>query len=134
MTLSSPAKLCDPARCVIRCSSKIFEKRKDDEHGTCLMNEVIRYASGDIRKAKLLGTVIGKRVWITFDYDNPKHLDSFKVVGFQIKERYIRAIHIPSIEVHPRVNRWRRENERWQVSFPHLEKVCSKAVDTSFSY
>jgi hypothetical protein len=49
-----------------------------------------------------------------FDYDNPDHLSTCKVLRFQIK-RSIKPISVPAEEVHSRVSRWKRENERWNL-------------------
>jgi hypothetical protein len=117
MTLDSPTKLCDPVRCVIYCLKKKFDKYSQDPYGFFFVEKVVEYVSGDYQKANLLGTVTGEDAFIVFDYDNPDHLSACKVFGFRIR-RSVKPIFVPAEVVHSRVNRWIRENEFWQLSFP----------------
>ena len=127
MTLHSPAKLCGPTRCLIYCSKRKFDEHSQDPYGILFVKEVVEYASGDYQKATLLGTVKGNHAFIIFDYDNPDHLSSCKVLGFQIK-KHVKPISVPADQVHSRVNRWKRENELWHLSFPRQGQVCSNTV------
>jgi hypothetical protein len=123
MPSSSLADLSGPTRCLIFCSKEKFDKLSQDRYGTSLVKKVVEYASGKYQKASLLGTVIGKHAFIFFDYDNPAHLSTCKVLGFRIKRSVI-SISVPAKDVHQAVDRWKRENERWQLSFPRQGKVC----------
>jgi hypothetical protein len=130
MTLDSLTKLCGPARCVIYCSKEKFDKHSQDPYGFFLMEKVVEYASGDYQRASLLGTVTGKDAFIVFDYDNPDHLSACRVLGFRFR-RTIKPISVPAEVVHSRVNRWIRENELWQLSFPRQAQVCPNPVHPS---
>lgn len=87
------------------------------------MKKVVQYASEDSKKASLVGTVRWKRVLIIFDYDNPEHLDTYRVLGFKFRPP-IKPSYAPAAPVHSTVNRWAREMERLHHSFPRQIRVC----------
>jgi hypothetical protein len=118
MALPLPAKLSDPARCVIYCAKEKFEHHSEDTYGTNFVKEIVKYACGDFEKASILGIVKGEDVFIVFDYNNPEHLNTCKVFGFRIR-RSIKPISVPALYVHEMVARW---------SFPHQGQVCSNIV------
>jgi hypothetical protein len=92
------------------------------------MKKVVQYASGDFKKASLLGTVRWpRRVFIVFDYDNPEHLDTCRVLGFKFRPS-IKPFYAPAAPVHSTVNSWARENERCHLSFPRQSQVCYRTM------
>ncbi|KAI9892574.1 MAG: hypothetical protein M1814_001267 [Vezdaea aestivalis] len=103
---------------------KLFDKRTEDRYGTVFMKEVVEYASGDYQKASILGITTGKHAFIVFDYDNLDHCSDCQVLGFQIR-RSIRPVFVPARSVHSTVDRWKRENELWQLSFPRQGQLKS---------
>jgi hypothetical protein len=132
MASSSPKDILDSARCVIRASRRRFDKYTEDSYGTCLVNDVIKYASGDHEKVELLWTFVGKaEVWIVFDYNNPQNLP-IRVAGFK-HGRSIKRINIPAKEVHSRVSRMMEENKQRGLSFPCLEAVSFNTADCLLS-
>jgi len=82
--LTLPARLSDPARCVIYCPKKKFEHHLEDTYSTNFVKEVVKYACSGFEKASILGIVKGEDVIIVFDYNNPEHLNTCKVFGFRI--------------------------------------------------
>lgn len=115
-----------PARCLIYCSKRKYGKDSpDDKCSISLVKRVVEYASGDYRKVILLGTTIGEKVFIIFEYDNPDHLSNCKVLGFGVKQS-IYSISTPAEQVHSTVISWIEENERWNLSFPRQAQVCSE--------
>jgi len=81
--LNSLVKLNSPTRCVIYCSIREFDKHLEDQDS--IIKTLVQYASGDFKKASLLGTIRWQRVFIIFDYDNPEHLDTCRVLGFKLR-------------------------------------------------
>jgi hypothetical protein len=130
MTLDSSTKLCGPARCVIYCSKSKFDEHPQDLYGEFFVKKVVEYTFGDYQKASLLGVVTGKHAFIIFDYDNPDHLSSCKVLGFKIKQS-IRPISVPPKAIHSTVSRWKEENESYGLSFPRQGQVCPNTVYSS---
>ena len=128
MASSSTKDILDSARCVIRASRRRFDKYPEDSYGTCLVNDIINYASGDHGKVELLWTFVGKaEVWIVFDYNNPQNLP-IRVIGFK-RGRSIKRINVPAKEVHLRVTRMMEENKQRGLSFPRLEGVSFNSPD-----
>jgi hypothetical protein len=125
MTLNSLVILNSPARCLITCS--IYEFDKHLEGPDSIVEKVVRYASGDSKKASLLGTVRWTRVLIVFDYDNPEHLDTCRVLGFKFRPS-IKPFYTPAAPVHLTVNKWAREMERLHHSFPRQIQVWHQAT------
>lgn len=121
MTSNSLVKLNSLARCLIDCLIHEFDKHLEGPDS--IVKKVVQYTSGDFKKVSLLGTVRWKRVFIVFDYDNPEHLDTCRVLGFQFKPS-IRPFHPPAAPVHSTVNSWAHENERCHLSFPCQSQVC----------
>jgi hypothetical protein len=54
MTLPLPAKLSDPARCIIYCPKKKFEHHLEDTYGTNFVKEIVKYACSDFEKVTFL--------------------------------------------------------------------------------
>ena len=117
---NSLVKLNSPTRCVIYCSIREFDKHLEDQDS--IIKTVVQYASGDFKKASLLGTIRWQRVVIVFDYDNPEHLDTCRVLGFKLRSSII-PFSAPAAAVHSTVNSWARENERFNLSFPRQSQV-----------
>ena len=101
--------MSDLARCVIYCPRKKFEHHLEDTYGTNFVKEIVKYAYSDFEKVSILSIVKGEDVFIVFDYNNPKHLNTYKVFGFRIRQS-IKPISVPTLYVHEMMARW---------SFPH---------------
>jgi hypothetical protein len=125
MTSNSLVKLNSPARCLIDCSIRELDKHLEGPDS--IVKNVVQYASGDFKKASLVSIVRWRRVFIVFDYDNLEHLDTCRVLGFQLKPS-IRPFHAPAAPVHSTVNSWAHENERCHLLFPRQSQVCYHAI------
>jgi hypothetical protein len=120
--MTSSAELRGANRWLISCRKRDLKNPQVDTDE--LIKRVVSHWSGDFQKASLIGTYKGRRTFILFDYDNPKHLSDCVVVGYRIKGSVIARISDPTETVHAKVERWKEENKKWNCSFSHHEMVC----------
>jgi hypothetical protein len=83
--------------------------------------------SRDFKKASLLGIVRWKQVFLVFNYDNPEHLDTCRVLGFKFKLS-IRPFNPSAAPVYSTVNSWADENKRCHLLFPRQSQVYYYAM------
>ncbi|KAF2194991.1 hypothetical protein K469DRAFT_1862 [Zopfia rhizophila CBS 207.26] len=116
--MNIPLILGEPSRCVIYCSIATFNTYSEDWQRSFL-RPVVEAAGGDYPSVSILGIIKGKKVFIVFDYKNPEHLSTCKVLGFRVKRApSFKLITVPADYVHSTVGRWLEENKRWGISFP----------------
>ena len=82
MTIDSLSILRSLSRCIIYCSKSKFDKYSQDKYGISFVKQVVEYASGDYAKGSFLGTVTGEHVFILFEYHNPCHSNTCRLLEF----------------------------------------------------
>lgn len=121
--MNTPPILSGQSRCVIYCSRVRFSKYLEDWQRS-LVRPLVESVGGDYHSASVLGIIKGEKVFVVFDYNNPEHLSTCKVLGFRVKRApAFKRITIPTDYVHLTVNRWLEENKRWGISFPRQGEV-----------
>jgi hypothetical protein len=68
------------------------------------MKKIIQYTLNDFQKANLLDIILKIHIFIVFNYNNPDHLDSYKIFKFRIRKS-IKYISIPSEMIHSTINK-----------------------------
>lgn len=96
-----------------------------------LMNDVVRFASGDPAKALLMGTSVSeRRVFVLFEYENAEHDPDVKVLGFRVR-KHIRPLCTPTSApayINTYVTRWMYLNEHHDCNFPHRAVLLPPGV------
>ena len=79
---------------------------------------MVEFINGDYHFISILGIIKGKRIFIVFNYNNPKYLSTCKVLGFYVKRApAFKRITIFIDYIYLTVNRWLEENKRWGILF-----------------
>lgn len=122
--MNTPPILGQQSRCVIYCSRATFDKYPSDWQ-RLFLKPIVESAGGDYDSTCALGIIKGKqKVFIAFDYKNPKHISTCEVLGFRVKKvPAFKQVVMPTDYVHSIVNRWLEENKLLGTSFPREEEV-----------